>query len=350
MKQSPEFVLAKKMPLNARLGWVAVLAVAGIVTQLLFFVALGWVLLFAAVLLGAPAGKSNRPELTTTGDWQNVTNTEFEAAAKLLESQQEATRSADTFSATSGVGCTLGVMLLLAVGLIAAVIYGAADQGIDQRMMFQPVVHGGSLAFLFALDALTLLAPLWIFGRVKAWEPPNIRIRLDQLTHIYRAMSSSPALECQPCLQVAKSKEGTVPVDCKLMYKIKDTDAAFMGVQVQTSLNDVQGRKYPYTYCVLIAKPELNLIDKAKKEIEMPPPGGFPLPVFGLFSDSNTQKESKFARYGEALVELKKQGEVDIAVVRQNTKGTGYTTSQEQAMAVFAAAYRLASRVLGRAG
>lgn len=348
MKQSPEFVLAKKMPLNARLGWVAVLAVAGIVTQLLFSVGLGWLFVFAAVLLGAPAGKSNRPEITTGGEWQNVTNAEFEAAAKLLESQQEATRSADTFSATSGIGCALGVMLLLAVGLIAAVIYGSADQGIDQRMVFRPVVQGGSLAYLFALDALTLLAPLWIFGRVKAWEPPNIRIRLDQLAHIYRAMSSSPALECQPCLQVAKGKEGTVPIDCKLMYKIKDTDAAFMGIQVQTSLNDVQGRKYPYTYCVLIAKPEFKLIDKAKQVIDLPPPGGFPLPMLGLFSDSNTQKESKFARFGEALVELKKQGEVDIAVVRQNTKGTGYTTSPDQAYRVSAVAYNLARRVLGR--
>lgn len=350
MKASPEFMLAKKMALSVRLGWVAALAIVGVAVQLLFSVALGWPLVFVAILLGLPAGKSNEPRLTAAGDWQNVTSAEFETAIKLLSIKEAAVRPANLFSATAGSGCGLTILLLVCVGVTTAVIYGAADQGVSGDSAFRPVVQGGSLAFLFLIDSLTLLLPLWLLGRVKAWEPPEIRLKIEQLIHIYGRMASEPGLECQPCLRVARSAEGSVPTDCKLMYKLKDADPAFMGIQVQTSLNDVQGRKYPYTYCVLIAKPEFGLIEKAEQVVELPPRGGFGLPWGGLFSDSNAKKESKFARFANAVVELKNEGEVDIAVVRQNTSGTGYTTSKEAALGVFQCAYDLANLMLVRAG
>jgi hypothetical protein len=132
------------------------------------------------------------------------------------------------------------------------------------------------------------------------------------------------------------------------MVKIKDTAPDFMGIQIQTSLNDVQGRKYPYTYCVLIARPAFNLIEKATKVVEMPPEGGSMVGFLGLFADANDKKEAVFPRFEGSLVELKEEGEVDIAVVRQRTGGKGYTTFPDQAAAVFAAAYSLAKRVLGQ--
>ncbi len=142
---------------------------------------------------------------------------------------------------------------------------------------------------------------------------------------------------------VGTTAQGSVPVDCKLMIKFRDSDKNFMGIQVQTTLNSVQGTKYPYTYCVLIAKPEFGIREKIKQFIETPPPGGFSV---GLFGDSNAKKEAKFARYRGCVIESKTEKDVQIVVVRQNTSGTGYRTSPEQAAVVFGAAHSLAVRVL----
>lgn len=343
MRTSPEFVFAKGLSVGARLTWIGLLALAGVAVQLLVSPVVGWVLVLVAVLLSIARSVSNQPAVIRTGEWQNVTMAEVEAAQKLLSTGDRVKRGTGSCSCTSSAGCFGALLLLACVGVAAAILAGVADQGISESRVFQPVLHGGSLTLVFAVDALTLFVPMWLFGRVKTWEPPHMRLRLGQLMHIHKSVSTNPKLDFQPSLQVAKTDKGSVPIDCKLMVKFKDTDPSFMGIQVQTSLNDVQGKKHPYTYCVLIARPELGLIRKAKQVVELPPEGGFRV---GYFADSNEKKERKFARFRDALVELKKEGDVEIAVVRQKTSGTGYKTSPDQAMAVFSAAYQLAQGVL----
>ena len=345
MKTSPEFVFAKGLSVGARLMWIGLLALFGVALQLLVSPAVGWVFVLVAVLLSIARSVSNQPAVIRASEWQNVTMAEVEAALALLSTGDRVKRSAGSYSCTSAAGCLGAVFLLVCVAVAAITLAGVADQGVSDSRLFDPVSRGGSLAFVFAADALTLFVPMWIFGRVKTWEPPHMRLRLGQLMHIYKVVSTNPKLDFQPSLQVAKTDKGSVPIDCKLMVKVKDTDPGFMGIQVQTSLNDVQGKKHPYTYCVLIAKPEFGLVRKAKQVVEMPPEGGFRV---GYFADSNEKKERKFARFQGALVELKKEGDVEIAVVRQKTSGTGYKTSPDQAMAVFSAAYQLAQGVLAQ--
>lgn len=345
MTATPEFVFAKGLAVRKRFWWIAGLAVLGVLIQLFASVFVGWVLVLIAVLLGVTRSVTNKPSSVRGGDWQNVTMAEVEEARELLAANDQARRAAGKWSCASAAGCFGAVVLLVCVGFVALVLLGVADQGVSERSAFLPVSQGGSVALLFVIDALTLFVPMWLFGGIKAWEPPHMRMRLEQLTHIQNALSSDARLEFQPSLQVAKTSGGSVPTDCKLMIKVKDAGPSFMGIQVQTSLNDVQGTKHPYTYCVLIARPEFGLTAKVKQAVEAPPRGGF---MTGLFSDSNAKKEAKFARYADALVETKTQDDVDIAVVRQNTSGTGYKTSPDQALRVVNAALKLAFEVLGQ--
>jgi hypothetical protein len=135
-------------------------------------------------------------------------------------------------------------------------------------------------------------------------------------------------------------------MDCRLLVKIKGADPNFIGIQVQVSFNEVRSSRLPYAYCVILAKPEFDMNRKAG-EIEMPPPGGFPVGFFGLFADANEEREANFARFHGSLVELKHEGDVDIAVVRQDTSGTeGYTTTPDQTLEVFSDAYFLATSML----
>jgi hypothetical protein len=246
----------------------------------------------------------------------------------------------------SAAGCGLVLVVVIGVVFLAAMLGSAVDRGIPGASA-EPIAQGGSVFLLVVIDGLTMLLPLWLFGRVSTWQPPNLAMRLSQLWSIHLAASSDPKLEFQPSLQIAKTQDGSVPIDVRLMVKIKASDPNFMGIQVQTSLNDVQSREYPYTYCVLIAKPEFGLVEKAKRVVELPPEGGFTVGFLGLFADANEKKEAVFPKLDGAVVELKREGDMEIAVVRQGTGGNGYTTSSEQAYQVFLVARGLAQSVLG---
>jgi len=80
---------------------------------------------------------------------------------------------------------------------------------------------------------------------------------------------------------------------------VADAPASFLGVQVQVSINSVQGRSFPYAYAVIVARPEF---------------GGWNRP--GVLEAPS-----------RIVVERKKEGDVLIAVVRQQTtKQSGYHT------------------------
>lgn len=347
MKTPPEFVIAKRMPVGVRLKWVAGLALVGVVVQLTASVVVGWVFVLAAALLGAIASRSNKPTIVGKAEWKTVTPAELEQADRLIMGARKVSRQAAALSANSATGCGLGALLLICIGVVAALSAAFLDLRTGTGALLLPVLRGGPVAVVVALDALTLLAPIWLSGLVKAWEPPQMNTRLAQLMFIYRAISNDPRLEFLPSLAMAKTSNGTVPVDCKMMVRIKDADPDLLGIQVQTTINTVQGTKHPYTYCVLIAKPEFALLKRAERVIDMPPRGGFKA---GILADSNAKKEAKHARFAGALVELKTEGDTDILVVRQNTQGTGYATSPPQALTVFSAAYRLAKAVLEKGG
>lgn len=344
MQQQPEFVFFGKMSFGARLVCIAILAFAGVAIQAFVSVLFGWVLVLLATLMAIVKGRSNAPKLTTSGEWQNVTTDELTRACELLSKGKSVEARTAAFSLASCSGCALGLTMLAGIAVAAVCLHQTVDQGVQES--FEPFARGGAIASVFAMDALTLLLPLWLFGRVSTWEPPDLRTRLCQVVHIYNVNRGDPTIDWQPSLNIATSAKGTVPTDCKLMAKIKDSDQSFMGIQVQTSLNDVQGKKYRYTYCVLIARPEFKLLEKAKQIVDMPPRGGFQVGFLGLFADTNEKKEAKFARYRGTVVELKSQDDVEIAVVRQPTGGQGYTTSNEGANRVFQVALALAKAVL----
>lgn len=342
--RTPQFVFSNNMSIKARMTLIAILAIVGIFIQLFYSLFIGWFFLLAAVLHAIVKSESTDPEAETRGDWQSVTTGELEMAETLLYKSSSIKEKSGVLSATNGAGCAVGLLMLIGIGAVGLLIWAIVDNGISSLKCLDPVFGGGWLSALFVVDAVTLMAPIWLSGSINIWQPPYLQMRLSQILYIYKKYKSNSKLEFQPSFMLARGKQGRVPLDCKLMVKIKDADPNFMGIQVQTSLNNIQGAKLPYTYCVILAKPAFDLIGKASSFIKMPPEGGFPT---GIFSDENAKKEAQFAEFGEMLVELKREGEMELAVVRQNTKGTGYRTSAEQAEKVFVAAYQLAKDMLG---
>ncbi len=338
-KLTPEFAFMKGISIRQRVQRILLATGVGFLLQIFVLPLLGWFAILAAALMGRTQSKTNKPEVATDGDWQTVTIEELSRAKKLLDTTSEVRSSSGAWA--------FGCLTALGAAIVAVVLLVVVDGG--RLNVWSPVVSGGSLSAVFTVDVLTFWLGTWLGGGAKPWEPPKLRTKFDQLRGILAIARQNPQLEFEPSLQLSKGSKGAVPTDIKLMVKIKDAPPNFVGIQVQTSFNNVQGKSYPYTYCVLLAKPEFALT-KRTEGVEIPPKGGFPVGFLGLFADDNMKRESKFARFHGSLVELKKEGEVDIAVVRQDTSQSrvGYTTTPEQALEVFSDAYVLAKKMLGQ--
>ncbi len=336
-KLTPEFAFMKGIPIAVRVKRILIVAAIGFALQLFVSPLFGWLIVLAAALMGLMESRSNKPEVTDEGDWQTVTIEEVEKARELLKS----TSKVKAEGSIAEGGC-LTIFGLVFGGLV---LFLAVDGG-NVRSFFLPVMSGGPLSVPLVIDGLTFAAVFLLGGRAGTWEPPDLRVKFEQMGEILELARTNPQLELQPSLQLSKVDEGAVPMDCKLLVKLKDGDPNFIGIQVQVSFNEVKNERLPYTYCVLLAKPEFGLT-KRTETIEMPPRGGFSVGFLGLFAEDNEKREAKFARFHGSLIELKREGEVDIAVVRQDTShGEGYTTSTSEAAEVFSDAYLLAKQMM----
>jgi hypothetical protein len=108
--------------------------------------------------------------------------------------------------------------------------------------------------------------PLWFNGLRTAWNPSELRKKGEALT-VARAAAEGPAkgfFDFVPMLALREARRGRYPVDARLMLRPSREDSSgFLGVQVQVSINSVQGKDYPYLYAVVLGKGNFTLPGKA---------------------------------------------------------------------------------------
>jgi hypothetical protein len=178
-------------------------------------------------------------------------------------------------------------------------------------------------AWLILLDAAVLLPPFWITGVRSILKNDRLVVKAGTLIAAEKAWGKAESTAGEQFawqLQVAKTADGggDVPHDVKAMLQFDNAPPAFLGLQMQVAINSVNGSDYPYFYCVLVAKPELGLLDKP-----------MPSPPRGI------------------TVEPKRQGEVDVAVIRQTTtKDSGYSTSAGATAHIFLFSHEQARDIL----
>ncbi|NOZ20133.1 MAG: hypothetical protein GXP25_03490 [Planctomycetes bacterium] len=310
-KKSPtvEFKLCKGMAYPARMMLIFGLLALGLLLQLLITWWIGLPFVFAAGLFSLYKSTTNKPKTRHFGQWENVTLDEFIKVQEMLERTAEWKRK-DPMAIASPFGCFLFVVLLGLVALIAGYLWFT--------------VNDSNAAYTIAADGLLLLLFVFGSGSRKAWEPPGMKIKLEPLLNVCRRLGnlSGPTIEVKPMLELQGKGEEKVPCDCKLMLQPKGAPEEFLGIQVQTSLNSVQGTNYPYMYCVLLAKTGSGLTDRVAPLLK---PNTEEL---GWFANANDKKnpDLKKLRYRGEVAEPSKQKDVELVVIRQVTLGTGYHT------------------------
>ncbi len=120
-------------------------------------------------------------------------------------------------------------------------------------LIFIDLPHAGRLTIL----AAALFLPVWFNGMRRVWNPSELHLVGRALDVARKVVANEAAndYEIVPLLGLTDGEHGNYPVDARLMLRpTSGADGRFIGIQIQVSMNNVQGTDYPYLYCVVLAK------------------------------------------------------------------------------------------------
>lgn len=302
----PDFIILPTLPYRIRLAFIAVTLFAGILAQYFLGCAVGLhgviggslFVLFAAVLSVA-RGCELRVGRVRGGEWHTVTTEEFKRILELGEKTRRWTRSFLSTGSCS-TGCIAPVIFLF-IGFL----YVGWGKFLPEMASAHPVVT------MFVLDGLIFVFVIWFTGGRSAEYPEDLILKTETLINLldYQRAHPLPDVVLEPMLELGAKKGKAVPADVRLMAKLKNAPKDFLGVQVQCSLNSVQGRQYPYVYCVILGFTSFKLREAFES-----------LPA------------ALQARLLEDVCEFKTDKDVDILVVRQRAdeRGGWHTKPRDQ--------------------
>lgn len=273
-----------KLSLSARLALAAGLFSVGALLQVLF----GWGLLpgLIAIVLGYIPLRlkpiTNKPADQGLEEWRPVSMAEIDKLADTLR------ESKAIFGKSIG-GSVLMVMLASAVAIAAGV-----------SLAFSP-----DLSLILA-DGLLFAVPAMFFGRVKAFVPHVLSLKMPCFQALF-AERIPEHVVVTPYLRFDKDKNGgDVPEDIRLMIEPKRKADDFVGVQVQAAINKGPSAEVPYLYAVILTK------GKGAS--------------YRRFEDLRASGYEIEAGGDEAYGSI---------VVRQETSGTGYATKPSDCVRLF---------------
>ncbi|MBN1521659.1 MAG: hypothetical protein JW928_03925 [Candidatus Aureabacteria bacterium] len=289
-----KFVFWKKLPYKTRMMFIGAFLVAGILTQLFLSFYVGIILFIMASALGIVRGYHHNPRVRiSVAEWHQVTPDEFNKV--IVRQKQLARWDTDMFDITNFLGCFCFVFL--------AGLFFFMALFIGKRFGDQGIIY-------WAVDAFILFVPQWLSGVKSYLKKDKLIIKIKLLQEIMKTLADPSDVQVLPMMSTSEAgKDKRVPIDARLMIRLLGAPKDFMGVQVQVSINTVQGHHYPYLYCVLIAK--------EKK---------------GYFKSYRSLKtrSMKFLVFEETHSE-----DVDVLVIRQKTTRTsGYHTKTGAAVAI----------------
>jgi hypothetical protein len=302
------FKVAKALSYRARITLIAGLLAAGFAVQFLGALWPGAALLFGATLLSLVRGYTNIPQkFAGTPEWRGADRKELEQVREISRRSQSWDRS------LLDITCARGLSTLIGLGVVVG---GVA-------VWLSDWLESAWLARAWLADCVVLILPHWFTGVRRILTNAPLVVKIEHLLAIlddWETLKRDGEV-MSPQMEVATGKGGAMPKDAKLVLRIPAAGDDFLGLQVQVTLNNVQGTDYPYLYAVLVARPAFGLLKK-------------PLPPAPA----------------EIVAEPKQEQDVQIVVLRQRTtKTSGYHTKPKTCLAIFRHALAAARQVTAAA-
>jgi len=276
----------------------------GIFTELFINFWFGCLYLLAATSLGLIKGYNHKPRLRPAEQWNQVTPDEFN---KVIQKQKQMEKwDLDLFDASNPIGkFSMDFLMLAGVGCY---FWGSLTQNI-------------SFAYYLPVNIGILLAPHWLIGTREYLKKDELIIKNKLLQKMLEYLSAPTDFQVLPMMSTSKSeKGGDVPMDVRLMIRALNAPKEFLGLQIQVSINNVQGTSYPYLYCALVVQKDSPIINKS-------------------IIDSFNQ--------GKVILEKQTSDDVEVLVIRQKTtKTSGYHTDVKASRRVIDAGLDLTRKFL----
>jgi len=279
------FHVWKSLTYQVRLMLSIFLIIVGFVLQYFSLNAIpGIIFVFIGNLFLLVKGYDNRIKLggySHDAEWVKTDKEQFDNIININRKARKWDVSA--FDITSGKGVVLFIL-----SIIVLIIILAAD-----------LFSSEELSLILITNIAVLLYPHWFTGVKRITTTPKLVNKIILFKAMLNSFADSLTEDEIEYLIFVKGKEQKFPSDTKLKIKFKNQPEDFLGMYSQVSLNNVQGKDYPYFYVVLVAKE------------------GFGLSKYfqSITTSSNVIKEQS------------EQDGVEIIVIRQyTTKTSGYHT------------------------
>ncbi|MBU4305282.1 MAG: hypothetical protein KJ893_06660 [Candidatus Omnitrophica bacterium] len=299
------FFVLKHLPYLVRLQIIAACFICGLVIQLFINFWAGLVFLALGTVLSLIKGYAATPKLSSAEEWKQVTPDEYDKIRR--KEKQLRAWDRDAFDITN----PLGVFVFATVAFFVLIVWIVLEMR-----------GAGRAAAYWKWDAAIIFIPHWLTGVRSYLTRDKLIVKINFLENISKMLAKPSDIQVLPMLSTRLAKEGgRVPVDARLMIRFLNAPDYFLGMQIQISINTVQGTDYPYLYCVLIAKKEADFFNAKASLLNNPPKN--------------------------ILFERTKSEGVDVLVIRQRTTQTsGYHTPLPTAHYVVATALQAAHSLL----
>ncbi|OQY01606.1 MAG: hypothetical protein B6I20_07655 [Bacteroidetes bacterium 4572_117] len=301
------FHIWKSLPYNIRLGLSVFLIFIGFVIQYYSYEVMpGAIFVLAGNLLLIVKGYDNRIKLASYkagADWVKTDKEQLDNIVKLNTKVKRWDISAIDISNPMGV--TFFILLGFAIFILYVYGFGTYNPGIE----------------IVAINIAIMLFPHWFTGIKRITTLPKLINKINIYRRIMKNFGEDLAKDEVNFMMWVRGKEKKLPSDVKMKVEFKGQPEGFLGMYAQTSINNVQGKDYPYFYVVLVAKPEFQLIKKYYESVEVP---------------------------RKVIKEKSRKDGVEIIVIRQyTTKTGGYHTNSKAIHKIFECGVQTARQIIG---
>ena len=284
--------VVRGIPFSLRLVLFGLLDASGIAVQMLFRLGSvpGIALVAAGSVLLLARSYSNKPDDLGEEAWKPVSMDEFHRVRSTLLKTRK--NRLPLFYRPAAVGILIvPVIILLFITIRVSASGGASGGGIS--------------LFLAVIDTFLIAFPLLLSGQIRLWTPRELAMKVDTFYPI-AAAGPYEGLVLTPYLRFDRDRSGQeIPEDIRLMAELRRNPEDFVGIQLQVAVNNGPNGAVPYLYAVYLCR--------------------------GL----DTYTKIRNTNFGSFITEAGGDEEYNTIVVRQETSGTGYHTTEADCRRLF---------------
>lgn len=240
--------------------------------------------LFIGTLFLTVRGYDNRVKFgkySANDAWEEVDQQKIREVEDLVKKMRKWDRS------VLDISNNLGKFVFILLVIILIVMY---------------IASSGMIGKVLAVDAAVLLFPHWFTGKREILNQPKLLVKIKLIDKLLQQKDVKERLQNTTIAYflLLKGQQTKVPEDVKFRIEFPNQHPKFLGCYGQIVTNSVQNKVYPYFYVVMVAEKNYGL--KRVFETCSPP--------------------------RKILTEYKKEGDVEVLVIRQKTTRTsGYHTN-----------------------